>query len=164
MADIAFLLLIFFLVTTTIINDQGIMMKLPPWDPNSKPPKLADRNVCRVSINFEDELFFRGNRIKVDQLNDKVKEFISNPRNDKMMAKSPKKAVISLKNDRATTYKTYIAVYDELKKAYHELRDERSIQRFGKSYDYCSKFQRQAIKDEIPLIISEAEPSDFGTE
>lgn len=163
MADIAFLLLIFFLVTTTIIDDQGILVKLPPWDPNSEPITLVDRNVCRIHVNLSDQLIFRGEPLEIPKLKDKVKRFISNPDNSPMLASNPKKAVVSLINDRKTTYKTYIAVYDQIKKAYNELRDERAKRKFGKAYDSCTKLQRREISAEIPMILSEAEPTDYSS-
>lgn len=162
MADIAFLLLIFFLVTTTIIDDQGIMVRLPPWEPNSEPPILAKRNVCKINLNYNDELTFRGEFIQIPEIKDRLKQFIINPQENKNMAVSPKKAIVSLINDRQTTYKTYIDVYDQIKKAYNELRDELAQQKFGKAYNACTKLQRREISTEIPFIISEAEPTDFG--
>jgi len=162
MADIAFLLLIFFLVTTTIIDDQGILVKLPPWDPNTKPPKIPERNLCKININYSDELTFRGERLQIPKLKEKVKQFIANPEDHPMKAISPKKAVISLINDRETNYTVYIAVYDQIKQAYKELRDEMAQRKFGKPFDSCTKLQRKEISIEIPLILSEAEPTDFS--
>lgn len=161
MADIAFLLLIFFLVTTTIINDQGILVKLPPWDPNAEVPQLPSRNVCNIYVNYDDELLYRKEPLDVQKLKEKVKLFIMNPYNNPMLAKSPKKAVISLRNDRETSYKMYIAVYDQIKGAYNELRDELALQLHSKAYKVCTKEQQRNIRNEIPLIISEAEPTDF---
>jgi len=164
MADIAFLLLIFFLVTTTIIDDQGILVKLPPWEPNVEITPLAPRNVCKIYVNHADKLLYRGELLAVNQLKDKVKLFIGNPKQDPTLSGSPKKAVIALKNDRTTSYNMYIAVYDQIKKAYHELRDELAYKTYGKAYKACNKQQQKEIRNEIPLIISESEPSDFAEE
>ena len=100
MADIAFLLLIFFLVTTTIDVDKGVLVKLPPWS-NEPPPelKLNSRNVYSVLVNANNELLVRGEPKSVDNLREDTKIFIMNPRRMENMAENPKKAIISLKND-----------------------------------------------------------------
>ncbi|MEM9549499.1 MAG: biopolymer transporter ExbD [Bacteroidota bacterium] len=165
MADIAFLLLIFFLVTTTIAEDKGVLVKLPPW--SNEPPenlKMNTRNVYSVLVNADNQLLVRGEPMKVEDLKDNTKLFISNPRKEQDKAEDPKKAIISLKNDRGTKYKTFLTVYNELKAAYSELRDEESAKRYGKKYDLLTKDQRAAIRSDIPLVISEAEPTSFGDE
>jgi biopolymer transport protein ExbD len=165
MADIAFLLLIFFLVTTTIVEDKGILVKLPPW--SDEPPdiqKLATRNVYSVLVNAQNQLLVRGEPMQIGQLKDNTKEFISNPEGRNDYAESPTKAIISLKNDRGTNYKTYLEVYNELQAAYNELRDEMAMNRYGKLYEFCTRAQRDEIRNAIPLIISEAEPTSFGEE
>lgn len=165
MADIAFLLLIFFLVTTTIAEDKGVLVKLPPW--SNEPPenlKMNTRNVYSVLVNADNQLLVRGQPMKVEDLKDNTKLFISNPRKEEDKAENPKKAIISLKNDRGTKYKTFLTVYNELKAAYAELRDEESARRYGKKYANLSKDQRAAIRADIPLVISEAEPTNFGDE
>ncbi len=165
MADIAFLLLIFFLVTTTIAEDKGVLVKLPPW--SNDPPenlKMNTRNVYSVLVNADNQLLVRGEPMKVEDLKDNTKLFISNPRREEDKAENPKKAIISLKNDRGTKYRTFLTVYNELKAAYSELRDEEAGKRYGKKYANLTKDQRAAIRAEIPLVISEAEPSDFGDE
>jgi biopolymer transport protein ExbD len=165
MADIAFLLLIFFLVTTTISEDKGILVKLPPWSPDQ--PELTDvkqRNVYSVLINANNELLVRKVPMDIKDLKSNVKIFIINPDNDISLSEDPTKAVISLKNDRGTQYKTYIEVYNELKTAYNELWEETAMSRFGKSLQELSVARQKQIKDDIPLVISEAEPTAFGEE
>lgn len=165
MADIAFLLLIFFLVTTTIAEDKGVLVKLPPW--SNEPPenlKMNTRNVYSVLVNADNQLLVRGEPMRVEDLKDNTKLFISNPRNESNKAEDPTKAIISLKNDRGTKYKTFLTVYNELKAAYTELRNEESQRVYGKLYDRLTKSQRKAIRDKIPLVISEAEPTSFGDE
>lgn len=165
MADIAFLLLIFFLVTTTIVEDKGILVKLPPWsDEEPDITRLKERNVFSVLVNASNQLLVRGEPANIDNLRDRTKEFISNPRNQEDLAESPKKAIISLKNDRGTNYKTYLEVYNELQAAYAELRNEEALKRFGKPYEECNTQQRKDIRNDIPLILSEAEPTSFGEE
>lgn len=166
MADIAFLLLIFFLVTTTIAEDKGILVKLPPW--SDIPPEvqqLKTRNVYAVLVNAQNQLLVRGQLMRVEDLRNNTKEFIANPAQRSDYAEKPSRAIISLKNDRGTSYKTYLEVYNELKAAYSELWNELSQQKFGVPYSEDMPLaQRKAIKDEIPFVISEAEPTNFGEE
>lgn len=166
MADIAFLLLIFFLVTTTIVEDKGILVKLPPWsDEEPDITKLKERNVYAVLVNAQDQLLVRNEPMQIDELRENAKEFIMNPAKRSDLSESPKNAIISLKNDRGTSYETYLKVYNELKGAYAELWDELSLARYGEPYtDDMAFAQRKAIRAEIPFVISEAEPTSFGDE
>ena len=165
MADIAFLLLIFFLVTTTIDVDKGVLVKLPPWS-NEPPPemKLNSRNVYSVLVNANDELLVRGEPKKLKNLRKDTKIFIMNPRRLENMAENPKKAIISVKNDRGTSYGTFLEVYNELKAAYNELREEEAQKMHSKSFEFLTKAQQKEIRSKIPLVISEAEPTNFGEE
>lgn len=160
MADIAFLLLIFFLVTTTILSDKGILVKLPPWDPDMPPAQTVDRNVFSVKINAQNQLLVEGEFQEVEGLRSAAKEFIMNPTNRQDLAKSPTKAVISLQNDRGTAYDIYLGVYNELKAAYNELWEEKAIQLYQKSFETLSMAQKRNIRSEIPMVISEAEPTE----
>ena len=163
MADIAFLLLIFFLLVTTMDIDKGITVKLPPYDPqNIMEVKVADRNVLTVLVNAKNELLVEGKYTEISQLKDIAKEFIANPRNDPTLAESPKKAVISLKTDRGTSYNTYIQVYNELRRAYNELRDEAARKLYGKPFNQLSYEQQKKIREMYPIKISEAEPEEVG--
>ncbi len=166
MADIAFLLLIFFLVTTTIAEDKGILVRLPPWsDEEPDITKLKTRNVYSVLVNAQNELLVREQPMRLAELRENAKEFISNPNNAPDMSESPRNAIISLKNDRGTNYETYLAVYNELKGAYEELWEELSQRRYGEPYSEDMEFaKRKAIKEEIPMVLSEAEPTNFGEE
>lgn len=166
MADIAFLLLIFFLVTTTIAEDRGILVKLPPWsDEEPDITKLKERNVYSVLVNAQDQLLVRGEPMRIRDLRENAKEFIANPRQRPDLAESPKNAIISLKNDRGTSYEAYLSVYNELKAAYQELWNELSERRYGQPYSEEMPFAyRKAIREEIPFVISEAEPTSFGEE
>lgn len=161
MADIAFLLLIFFLVTTTIASDQGIMVKLPPWDPTQEPQPLADKNVFTVKVNVANDLLVEGERMNMKELKEEAKMFIMNPQQLPTMPDKPTKAVISLQNDRGTSYKTYLEVYNELKAAYNELWEAKSQQQFAMKYEDLNIAQQKDIRNAIPLIISEAEPTEF---
>lgn len=166
MADIAFLLLIFFLVTTTIAQDKGIQVLLPPWsDEIPDPTKLNKRNVFAVLVNADNQLLVRGELADVRELKERAKEFISNPYNREDLAESAQKAIISLKNDRGTKYEVYIEVYNELKAAYQELWDELSQRLYGEPYnEEMPDAKKRVIRTEIPFVLSEAEPTNFGEE
>jgi biopolymer transport protein ExbD len=165
MADIAFLLLIFFLVTTTIAEDKGVLVLLPPWSPEVPDiVRLKERNVFSVLVNANDQLLVRGQEMPIGQLRTTAKEFIINPLKRETMSESPKKAIVSLRNDRGTHYFRYLEVYNELKAAYNELRNERAQQQFGRFFDDLDQDQRKMIVNEIPLILSEAESTSFGEE
>lgn len=166
MADIAFLLLIFFLVTTTIAEDKGILVKLPPWsDEEPDITQLKTRNVYSVLVNAQNMLLVRGEEMDIEQLREKTIEFIANPQRREDLAEAPNKAIISLKNDRGTSYATYLEVYNELKAAYYELWDDLSRRKFGVGYsDDMPIAQQKVIKAEIPFVISEAEPTSYGEE
>ena len=165
MADIAFLLLIFFLVTTTIDVDKGILVKLPPW--SNEPPeemKLNSRNVFSVLVNANNDLLVRKEPADLANLRERAKEFITNPNQQSDLAEKPTKAIISLKNDRGTDYETYLEVYNELKAAYRELWDVEA-QAMGHSAGYSEDLPlevRKEIKGKIPFVLSEAEPTSFG--
>lgn len=165
MADIAFLLLIFFLVTTTMAEDKGILVKLPPWsDEEPDIARLKERNVFSVLVNASNQLLVRGEPTDIGNLKVRTKEFIANPQRLENLSENPKKAIISLKNDRGTNYETYLTVYNELQAAYAELRNDAAMKRFGKEYTSCSVTERKEIRNDIPLILSEAEPTSFGEE
>jgi len=165
MADIAFLLLIFFLVTTTIAEDKGVLVKLPQWSEEPPPEmKLNSRNVYSVLVNAQNQLLVRGQQIKIEDFKNNTKIFIANPQKRSYMSQNPHKAIISIKNDRGTKYNTYLEVYNELKAAYNELWEESAMSKFGKNLNELTNAQQKEIKDAIPLVISEAEPTKFGEE
>ncbi len=159
MADIAFLLLIFFLVTTTIQVEKGILHKLPPWT-EEEPPEAEknDRNMFVVLINAKDQLLVEGQQMNVDNLREKAKRFIDNRGKREDLSDSPDEAVISLQNDRGTSYDMYIQVQNELKAAYNEVRDEWAMQKFGRKMENLPPAQQDSVKNEYPMKLSEAEP------
>ncbi len=177
MADIAFLLLIFFLVTTTMDIDTGISRKLPEkQDPNIKPPILKEKNVFEVNVNRRNEILVEGETyMKIENLREAAREFIDNGggkdgegnectwcegKKDPASSDHPKKAIISLQSDRGTSYGTYIAVQNELVGAYTDLRNKYANKKFGRDFDDLTKEQQKDIKKNIyPQIISEAEPT-----
>jgi biopolymer transport protein ExbD len=169
MADIAFLLLIFFLVTTTIASDKGIAVLLPPDQENQDDVKIKERNIFNVLINSNDMLLVEEDVMDVTRLKAEAKRFVSNRGADPASSESPVKAVISLKTDRGTSYEKYIEVRDILKQAYSELRAEflnvtleeyNYIYENRKEAEYKEKYDR--ARAEYPEQVSDAEPSDTG--
>lgn len=161
MADIAFLLLIFFLVTTTIVVDSGIQVQLPPWA-DVPPQDIPDRNVLSIKINASNALAVEDREIRPSQLRAQVKDFILNPNALPTQPSSPNKAVVSLLHDRGTQYATYLEVYNEVVAAYHELWEAQARNQHHISYAQLSPRQQRDIRQRIPLVISEAEPVDLA--
>ena len=165
MADIAFLLLIFFLVTTTMDVDTGIARKLPPMpeeELQEEDPQIHAKNIYVVLINTNNQLLVEGELMDISQLRDGAKEFINNNGRDANSSENPEKAIISLQNDRGTEYMTYIRVQNELAAAYNELRNKAALNKFGERYTNLSKTQQKEIRKMYPQKISEAEPKNIG--
>ena len=179
-ADIAFMLLIFFLTTTSMNTDKGLARRLPPPpDPNVKQNddlKVKERNVLQVRINKDNQLMVGSEYMEVSQLRAKAKEFIANPNDDANMPEKhvvnipllggdvmvTKNHVISVTNDVGTGYQAYIDVQNELVAAYNELRNEKAKEAFGKEYAECNEDEQKAIREFHPQKISEAEPKKYG--
>ena len=176
-ADMAFILLCFFLMTTTMDQDKGLQRRLPPMpDPNqqAQDQKVNRRNIIVVKINSADRLLAGTEPMDVSQLKDKIKEFLSIPLNDPNLPEKEEieiegfgpcmvaKGVISLQNDRGTSYQAYIAVQNELVKAVNELRDEFSMANFGKLYSKLNDDEAEVVRKAVPQNISEAEPKDVS--
>ncbi|MBK8807592.1 MAG: biopolymer transporter ExbD [Bacteroidales bacterium] len=176
MADIAFMLLIFFLVATTMDIDTGLARMLPPPAPpdiDNKAPLVQEKNIFVVLINKNDQLLVEGRPIELDFLKDQCKEFLqktdqpnfpdSETKEISLIGRFPvSKGVVSLQNDRGTTYGRYIEVQNALVAAYNEVRDELSMEKFGRKFDELSEESQKAIKEAIPQRISEAEPKRIG--
>ncbi|MBR5468887.1 MAG: biopolymer transporter ExbD [Paludibacteraceae bacterium] len=178
MADIAFLLLIFFLVTTTMSVDKGLSRRLPqPLPPDMEKPSVEvnKRNTFIVLLNSNNQLLVQGEFLNVKDLREKAKTFIKNEFNDpNMPVRKPmevdyfgtvevtKDHIISLQNDRMTQYQAYIEVQNELVAAYNELRDELSRAKFGIAYEALDEDRQKAIQTIYPQKISEAEPKNYG--
>lgn len=177
-ADIAFLLLCFFLMASNMNSDSGIFRRLPPpIDPNIMPPEIKERNIFTILVNKNDRLLVEGREGDISTLKDKAKEFLANPGDlpdlpekkvefISVLGDYPiSKGVISLKNDRGTSYEAYIKVQNELTKAINELRDELSKERFGIAFaNLKDTAYVNAIQKAIPVAISEAEPENIGGE
>lgn len=187
MADIAFLLLIFFLVTTTIETDSGISRKLPPWQPEEQePPVIKQRNIFTVLVNSNNQLLVEDEEMELSELREAAVEFLDNgggtgdeacnfcqgPK-DPNSSVNPQKAIISLVNNRGTEYGTYIAVQNELVAAYNELRNREAQRMYGMTFTQMEKNfndpnyngDKDALKEKIDVIqemipqkLSEAEP------
>jgi len=136
MADIAFLLLIFFLVATTIETDSGINRKLPPMEDVIDPPIIKERNIFTVVVNKNNDILVEEKPMQLRDVRSAAVKFLDNGggvgeeacdycqgERDTSSSDNPDKAIISLKNDRETDYKVYISVQNELVAAYNELRD-----------------------------------------
>ena len=176
-ADIAFLLLCYFLMTTTMGSQTGLSRRLPPMpDQNQKveDQKVNRRNIIQVKINSADRILAGSEPIDVSQLKDKIKEFLTNPANDPNLPEKEiqnieglgdyhvSKGIISLQNDRGTSYQAYIAVQNELVKAVNELREDFSRKQYGKSFALLTEDEQGVVKKAVPQFISEAEPKDVG--
>ncbi|MAH81631.1 MAG: biopolymer transporter ExbD [Flavobacteriaceae bacterium] len=191
MADIAFLLLIFFLVTTTIETDSGLNRKLPPMDEVIDPPIIKQKNIFTVVVNKNNQLLVEEELKDISEVRSLAMEFLDNGggqgedacdyckgKRDPSSSDNPEKAIISLKNDRETSYKVYIAVQNELVAAYNELRNREYVRlnpmsamnfveansrysdpRTSPSEKEKLKSQLSIVKQMYPQKLSEAEPN-----
>ena len=191
LADISFILLIFFLVTTSMDTDTGLARRLPPPpDPNQQEDdvKVKGRNVFVVSVNMNNDImYYYGDEAKrvtkfgvqPSELREIAKEFIANPENKGNMpefhpADPPlpilgahpitKNHIISVQTDRSTKYDVYFQIQNELMAAYNELRDEFALAKFGKHYNdlHPESDEALAVRGVYPMKISESEPKKYG--
>lgn len=178
MADIAFLLLIFFLVTTSMSTSTGLSRRLPPPlqpDQVIPPVDVNKRNIFVVKVNSQNQLMVQGELMELQDLRQKAKEFIKNENDDPHLPirteenipllgtmSITKDHVISLQNDVDTQYQAYINVQNELVAAYNELRNELAKEKFGANFDELNEDQQKAVQSVYPQKISEAEPKNYG--
>ena len=182
MADIAFLLLIFFLVATTMNVDTGITRMLPPIpldEQITEDMKVKERNLLPILVNNQDLIMVAGIQMHISQVNDAVKRFILNPTNDENMPEKENKdidmpdgtkwnypvskGVVSLQSTEGASYNIYIQVQNELTRAFSEMRDDVARQKFGKPFTELNDAERETIGSShgaVPLNISEAEPKN----
>ena len=183
-ADIAFLLLIFFLVATTMNTDTGLTRMLPPMPPEDQKQeeiKVKERNLFLVLISGSGNIMAgvpgKQELITLGQLKDKAKEFITNPFDDENLPEKIDKeitlpdgstwvypvseGVVSLQTTRDTNYQSYIMVQNELTRAFNEVRDEVAQRKFGSKFAELNEEQSKAISTAVPLKISEAEPRNI---
>jgi len=150
-------------VTTTMDIDKGLQVLLPPY--SEEPPEdtqLNKRNVLDILINASDMLLVKGEPLDIAELKELTKKHVDNHGVLPEYSISPNDAIVSLKNDRGTTYDLYVAVQNELKAAYNELRDGYAMKRFGVKYDVLDDLRKKEVRQNYPLKISEAEPEDIG--
>ena len=176
-ADIAFLLLIFFLVATTMNSDKGLSRVLPPLPPEDvkvEDIKVKERNILLVFVNAAGQIMAGNESMDIRGLKDKAKEFILNPMDDENLPEKKEteidlgdgskwtypvsEGVISLQTTRDTSYEVYIMVQNELSRAFNEVRDQVAMQKFGSVFEDLTEDQRTAITKAVPQKISEAEP------
>ncbi len=176
MADISFLMLIFFLMVSTMDQERGIQRRLPPMP--EKDQKVEDitknrRNVMQVKINSRDLVFAGGQYISdVHQLDQIVIDFLTNPAKSETLSTSTmtmiegfgeypvSDGVISLQNDRSTHYGIYLEVQNALVRAINSIRNNFSMQNWGKTYENLDEAQQEIVRKAIPQSISESEPKD----
>ena len=184
MADIAFLLLIFFLVATTMNTDTGLVRMLPPMPPEDQKQediKVKERNLFLVFINGRGDIMAgasgKQEPIDLHQLTERTKEFIVNPMDDENLPEKVNRdidlpdgskwvdpvseGVVSLQTTRDTGYQSYIMVQNELTRAFNEVRDEVAQRKFGAKFSDLPEEQRNVISKAVPLKISEAEPRNI---
>ena len=184
MADIAFLLLIFFLVATTMNTDTGLVRMLPPMPPEDQKQediKVKERNLFLVFINGRGDIMAgasgKQEPIDLHQLTERTKEFIVNPLDDENLPEKVNKdidlpdgskwvypvseGVVSLQTTLDTGYQSYIMVQNELTRAFNEVRDEVAQRKFGAKFSDLPEEQRNVISKAVPLKISEAEPRNI---
>ena len=182
-ADISFILLIFFLVTTSMDTDRGLAVRLPnpPEENQQDPPKVRERNNMNVMVNMNNQISVRvagefKTDVQVSELRELAKEFIANPEDninlpERVAVELPapfgvqmitKNHVISLQTDRATSYDTYFQVENELYGAYNDLRDELARKTFGRPYRECTEDEQLACRQYYKCVISEAEPRKYN--
>ncbi len=177
MADIAFLLLIFFLVTTTMDVDTGITRILPPPVKNkNENVDVKERNVMKVLINSHDLMLVNGKPAAISNLTQKVVDFMSLHPNNKSYPEVQEKfipglgkkvlmskGIVSLKNDRGTSYKMYISVQDAIAKAFNLMKDQESLKYYGLKFDQLVDPKKiKTVNKLVPIRVSEAEPENVG--
>lgn len=177
LADIAFIALIFFLMVTTMDQEQGLQRRLPPMPTDEQQVqdnKVNRRNIIQVKVSAQDRVF-AGDQVIVEmsQLHDKIVEFLTNPTDDPNLPEKQEKeiegldhpclvskGVISLQNDRGTSYSKYIEVQNELVKAVNTVRDQFSMAEWGIKYSALDEEKQDIVREAVPQYISEAEPKD----
>ncbi|APG65158.1 hypothetical protein LPB136_07260 [Tenacibaculum todarodis] len=167
MADIAFLLLIFFLVTTTMDVDSGILKKIPQKEKNPPPIDIKQKNLLEITINKNNQLFINEQTVAISELKEIALNFIDNGggfnkdgqncswcNGDKNPKSSdhPTKAVIAIEADRNADYGTYITVLDNLNSAYAQLRNKLSVKLYGKNYNSLEATYKKSDKNKAPIL------------
>jgi len=165
MADIAFLLLTFYFMVTTVEDNKGLPLLLPPWQASPITAPVASRNLFTVQLNSQNEVLIEGERrTSWEGVRDEIKTFVLNPQHLAHLSESPVKAVVSIKTDRGTSYKAYVQALDEVQAAYYEIYAERvgltphQLRALDES-DRSDKALYEKARKGIPMNISIAEPT-----
>lgn len=159
-ADIAFLALIFFLVTSSKMPEQGIQAKLQPYNncDDIGCVFLKTRNILRINIHEEKGLLVNNKRITRTMLRGVIKEFITNPKELDFLSETPNRAIVSFFYDKNTSYNDYITILNEIKGAYHEIWETAALERFGYHYKHLNKYEKRSIKNDFPEVLAEIDP------
>lgn len=153
-ADISFMLLIFFLVTSSMDTDKGLLRQLPPPPQEQQPPQdVRKDHVLQITLDAHDNLSIDGTLLTTQQLKNQIVEFVAADRTDH---------VISIRTDRATTYEAYFRMQNAIVAAYNQLREHYSRERYGKGYGELYQEQRDEVNQYYPQRISESKPSEEG--
>lgn len=157
MADIAFLMLIFFLTTTTITTDKGLDQTLPqPCEQGDCSSEIAERNIFQILVNGEGDYLIQKQKMQLSELKQKLIDFIENTDGLETMPNSPQKAYVNLDISRSINYKDYVEVLNEVKAAYSILRENYSELEFDKSYAQLSALEIQHVLKVYPLKLAES--------
>lgn len=163
LADIAFLLLIFFLLVTTIDIDTGIGLVLPPApDPTEEPPPIKERNLMNIQVNAAGQVLMDEEMVAISQVKDRLKAFIDNNGRDPDLSETPQNAIVSIKMAREAPYRTYIDMLDEVIGAYTELRNTLAQAQYGQNFSELDddSEEYETVKEAYPKKISIAEPDE----
>ncbi len=157
MADIAFIMLIFFIVSTTIASDKGVKVLLPKWDPNPVTDlEVNERNVLAVDILKEGSLSVEGSIMDFEKLKDECIKHLQNNGRNPAYADSYDEAVINIRTHPDAPYESYLEAYSNVKKAFEDLRNDYSMQTYGKTYDLLDDVKSKDVRDKYKLKIAEA--------
>ncbi|MFM2394126.1 MAG: hypothetical protein RLZZ546_2108 [Bacteroidota bacterium] len=158
MADIAFLLLIFFLVSTQISDEKGLNVKLPRWsDEASKNVIIDPRNLLVIHLDENNQVKIKNEVIEINSIKAIAQDFIKNENRDPLQSVSPLKAVISIKSDGNSSYERYTQVYNQLLAAYNEIRNSISLSKYKEGFATLEENQKNEIRQMIPILISDAD-------
>ena len=157
MADIAFLLLVFFLVTTTMQQDKGLRVLLPQWTPDVEPINVYESNILQVVLTGNDQLFVKDKKFEVENLKEQTMRFVLNNGKDPNLSQRPRLARVLLTNDNNGSYDLYLRVSNEIHAAYNEIWEAGAQDVYGKAWDVLSKAEQATIKGKFPKTIIETE-------
>jgi len=163
MADIAFIMLIFFIVSTTLASEKGLKVMLPKWDPNrdNPPVEVNEKDVLAVDVLQDGSLALEGNNFQYSDLKQEVITFLTNEGKNPLYSSSYEFAVINIRTHPEAPYQGYLEAYSNVKDAFDELRDDYSMNKFGIPYDKIpatpeGDLQAREVREKYPLKLAEA--------